>query len=105
MAAKATGAKKRRTDTTVSVRRVPERKVAEHERQFLEILEHCPAALIVVDDDGRLLFHNARLRELLGYAKDELDLIDTRRFWHDLSNAIGSSRAYASGAASCSTKK
>jgi PAS domain S-box-containing protein len=58
--------------------------VAEHERQFREILEHCPAALIVVDEDGRLLFHNARLRELLGYRKDELDLIDTRVFWHDL---------------------
>ena len=25
-----------------------------------------------------LLFHNARLREILGYSKDELDLCDTR---------------------------
>jgi PAS domain S-box-containing protein len=38
----------------------------------------------VVDDDGRLLFHNARLREMLGYSKDELDLSDTRILWHDL---------------------
>ena len=59
-------------------------EVAEHERQFREILEYCPAALIVVDDDGRLLFHNARLRELLGYDEQELALIDTRTFWHDL---------------------
>jgi PAS domain S-box-containing protein len=39
---------------------------------------------VVVDDAGRLLFHNSRLRELLGYEKDEIDLIDTRTFWHDL---------------------
>ena len=59
-------------------------EAAEHERQFREMLEFCPAALLVVDDDGRLLFHNARLREILGYSKDELDLCDTRILWHDL---------------------
>ena len=59
-------------------------EAAEHERQFREILELCPAALLVVDEDGRLLFHNARLREILGYSKDELDLCDTRMHWHDL---------------------
>ena len=57
---------------------------AEHERQFREMLEFCPAGLLIVDEDGRLLFHNARLRELLGYQKDELELIDTRTFWHDI---------------------
>src|SRR5262245_47226411 len=57
---------------------------AEHERQFREMLEFCPAALLIVDEEGRLLFHNARLRELLGYQKDELKLIDTRTFWHDV---------------------
>lgn len=59
-------------------------EAAEHERQFREILEFSPAALLVVDEDGRLLFHNTRLRELLGYGKDELDHIDTRKFWHDI---------------------
>ena len=59
-------------------------EAAEHERQFRETLEFCPAGLCVVDEDGRLLFHNARLRELTGYEKDELELFDTRRFWHDL---------------------
>jgi len=59
-------------------------EAAEHERQFREMLEFCPAALLVVDDDGRLLFHNAQLREILGYSKDELDLCDTRMLWHDL---------------------
>ena len=59
-------------------------EAAEHERQFREMLEFCPAALLVVDEDGRLLFHNARLRELLGYQKAELEGIDTRTFWHDL---------------------
>lgn len=70
-------------------------ETAEHERQFHEILEFSPAALLVVDEDGRLLFHNARLRELLGYGKDELDHIDTREFWHDReqrSQIIGSLR-------------
>jgi PAS domain S-box-containing protein len=64
--------------------RAPEAQLAEQERQLREILEFCPAALVIVDEDGRLLFHNARLRELLGYQKEELDLIDTRTFWHDL---------------------
>jgi PAS domain S-box-containing protein len=59
-------------------------EAAEHERQFQEILEFSPAALLVVDEDGRLLFHNARLREMLGYQKDELRDFDTRKFWHDL---------------------
>src|ERR1700739_2938155 len=59
-------------------------EAAEHERQFRELLEFCPAALVVVDEDGRLLFHNARLREILGYTKEELDLCDTRMHWHDL---------------------
>jgi PAS domain-containing protein len=49
----------------------PGLEAAEHERQFREMLELCPAALLVVDDEGRLLFHNARLREILGYSKDE----------------------------------
>ena len=59
-------------------------EAAEHERQFREILEFSPAALLVVDEDGRLLFHNARLRDLLGYEEGELHRIDTREFWHDL---------------------
>jgi len=59
-------------------------EAAEHERQFREILELCPAALLVMDEDGRLLYHNARLREILGYSKDELDHCDTRMLWHDL---------------------
>ncbi len=63
-------------------------EAAEHERQFREILEFCPAALLVVDEDGRLLFHNARLREILGYSKDELDHCDTRLHWHDLNQRI-----------------
>src|SRR5215211_1142584 len=58
--------------------------LAEYERQFREILEHCPAGLNVVDEDGRLLFHNAHIRELFGYTTAELHLFDTRKFWHDL---------------------
>jgi PAS domain S-box-containing protein len=64
-------------------------EAAEHERQFRETLEFCPAGLCVVDEDGRLLFHNARLRELTGYEKDELELFDTKRFWHDLDQRAG----------------
>jgi PAS domain S-box-containing protein len=62
----------------------PGAEAAEHERQFYEMLEHCPAAVLIVDEDGRLLFHNARLIEILGYSDDELHLYDTRLFWHDL---------------------
>ena len=59
-------------------------EAAEHERQFREILDYSPAALLIVDEDGRLLFHNARLRDIVGYSKDELDGLDTRLLWHDL---------------------
>jgi adenylate cyclase len=61
-----------------------EGQIVEQERQLREILDYCPAALIVVDDEGRLLSHNWRLRELMGYEKDELELFDTREFWHEL---------------------
>src|SRR5690606_26284380 len=61
-----------------------EAHVAEHERQCRAARDHCPAGLVVVDEDGRLLFHNARLREMLGYGEAELELFDTRRFWVDL---------------------
>jgi len=64
--------------------RAPEALLAEQERQFRELLEFCPAALVIVDEDGRLLFHNARLRDLLGYDQEEIDRIDTSTFWHDL---------------------
>jgi PAS domain S-box-containing protein len=59
-------------------------EAAEHERQFRELLEFCPAALLVVDEDGRLLFHNARLREIVGYSYDDLHMCDSRMLWHDL---------------------
>ena len=52
--------------------------IAEQERQFRELLEHCPAALDIVDEEGRILFHNARLRELMGYDENELHLFDTK---------------------------
>jgi PAS domain S-box-containing protein len=68
----------------ITALRQREAQIAEQERQFREILEYCPAGLNVVDEDGRLLFHNARSRESLGYDKEEMELIDTGRFWHDL---------------------
>ena len=58
-------------------------EAAEHERQFRELLEFCPAALMIVDEDGRILFYNERLRELLGCTRDELDGADSSVFWHD----------------------
>ncbi len=61
-----------------------EAQIAEQERQFREILEYCPAGLNVVDEEGRLLFHNARLRQMLGYEAEEMVLFDTKRFWHDV---------------------
>src|ERR1700674_1068754 len=70
--------------TTAPIDRSTDQDIAEYERQFREILEHCPAGLNVLDEDGRLLLHNARIRELFGYSRDELQLFDTRKFWHDL---------------------
>jgi PAS domain S-box-containing protein len=59
-------------------------ETAEHERQFRELLEFSPAAIGIVDETGRLLFHNARLREIFGYSQSEFDLFDTRLLWYDL---------------------
>src|SRR3954464_4605638 len=67
----------------------PAPEIAAAERQVREILEHCPAGLNVVDEDGRLLFHNARLRKLMGYDEHEMHLFDTKRFWHDLDHRAG----------------
>src|SRR3954452_24466926 len=65
-----------------------EEKRREHllqvERQFREVLDYCPAALSATDDEGRLVFHNRRYREIMRYPKEEMDGIDTRRFWFDL---------------------
>ncbi|MDH3379238.1 MAG: PAS domain S-box protein [Gammaproteobacteria bacterium] len=69
-----------RDESPVGRGRSAEAQIAEQERQFREVLEFCPAALVIVDEDGRLLFHNARLRELLGYTAEEIDRIDTRMF-------------------------
>jgi PAS domain-containing protein len=41
-------------------------------------------AIAVPEPPGRLLLHNARVRELFGYSRDELHRFDTRNFWHDL---------------------
>jgi hypothetical protein len=38
---------------------VPEVQIAEHERQFREMLEFCPAALVIVDEDGRRMERSA----------------------------------------------
>ena len=67
MPADATDAERRDENSAKLDGRDPEAKVLEQERQFREMLEFCPAALLIVDEDGCLLFHNARLRELLGY--------------------------------------
>src|SRR4051812_11618162 len=73
--------------SSLRVRREEEKR-REHlvrvERQFREVLDYCPAALSATDDDGRLVFHNRRYREIMRYPKEEMDGIDTRRFWFDL---------------------
>ncbi len=65
MCADATSAERRDESPAAHGGRAPKTQLAEQERQFREMLEFCPAALVIVDEDGRLLFHNARLRELL----------------------------------------
>ena len=71
-------------DITVLTQR--EAQLAEQEHQLREILDYSPAAVGVVDEEGRLVFHNRRLRELFGYSQQDLELFDTRRFWHDLTH-------------------
>jgi len=62
MRADRTIAKRGRKKGVALVAATAEVQIAEQERQFRELLEYCPAALVVVDEDGHLLFHNARLR-------------------------------------------
>ena len=38
----------------------------------------------MTDESGKLIFYNRRYREILRYSKDELEGIDTTRFWFDL---------------------
>jgi class 3 adenylate cyclase len=59
--------------------------MADRERQFLDILEHCPAGVNVVDEDGRLLFHNARIRELIGYSRGDPETLGVKQ---DALNAV-----------------
>lgn len=54
------------------------------EQQFRDVLDFCPAALSATDEDGKLIFHNRCYREIMRYPKEEMDGIDTRRFWFDL---------------------
>ena len=61
-----------------------EHQVVEQERQLHEILDYCPSAVCVVDEEGRILFHNRRMRDLLGYERHKLELFDTKLFWQDL---------------------
>ena len=79
-----------------------EKQVVEQERQLREILDFCPAAVCVVDEDGRILFHNRRMRDLLGYEEHELELFDTKLFWHDLEpSRRASSNCCGRAAVSC----
>ena len=43
--------------------------------QLRELLEFSPAAIGIVDEAGRLLFHNARFREIFGYSQSEFSSI------------------------------
>ena len=78
-----------------------EAQVVEQERQLHEILDYCPAAVCVVDEDGRILFHNRRLRDLLGYEQHELELFDTKASGTTSITGRASSRCCGHAAASC----
>jgi PAS domain S-box-containing protein len=73
--------------SSLRVRREEEKcreRLSQIEQQFKEVLDFCPAAFSATDDDGKLVLHNRRYREIMGYSKEEMDGIDTRRFWFDL---------------------
>ncbi|MEM7042997.1 MAG: PAS-domain containing protein [Pseudomonadota bacterium] len=52
-------------------------------QQIRKILDVCPAGLLVVDEESRLVFYNQSFRDMLGYKDEELSGFDTRRFWTD----------------------
>ena len=75
--------------------------IAEQERQFRELLEHCPAALDIVDEEGRILFHNARLREARrGTTRTSCTSSTLRGFGPILSTVPASLKHFASAAGS-----
>ena len=104
MAAKMSRGKNLELDKSVSMG-WPQTEVAEHERQFREILEYCPAASQRRRRGGRLLFHNARLRKLMGYDEEEMHLFDTKSSGTTSIIAPASSTRCARGAASSSTRR
>lgn len=53
-------------------------------QQFRKILEVCPAGLLVVDEEDRLVFYNQTFRDMFGYDEGELQDVSTRQFWTDL---------------------
>ena len=65
--------------------RVVERttELAETTQTFREILEHCPAGLHIVDEDGLLVYCNDTYRNLLGYSNVEIQNMNTSSFWFD----------------------
>ena len=48
------------------------KEVSERERQFHDLLESAPEAMIVVDDQGRIMMTNRRCEEIFGYEKSAL---------------------------------
>lgn len=50
---------------------------------FREILEHCPAGLHIIDQDGLLIYSNDAYRNLLGYSNEEIQNMNTSSFWFD----------------------
>ena len=61
-----------------------ELRVVEQERQLREILDYCPAAVCVVDEEGGFFSTTGECATCSATRKQELDLFDTKLFWHDL---------------------
>lgn len=72
----------------ITVRKIIEQGLIESEKSLAELFESSPDALIVVDNEGKIIKVNSEVQNLFGYSKNELigreiSLLIPHRFWSE----------------------